>query len=307
MPEPDVLDAAVVGAGPAGLTAGLYLGRFRRTIRIFESGESRAAWIPTSHNHPGFPDGVKGTDLLALIRAQAERYGAQITSATIDRIEPADDGFRLISGAHSWVARSVLLASGVVDNAPDLPGVEGAIRRGLLRVCPICDAYEMIDRPVAVIGDDGRGAREALFLTTYTRDIVLIHLGSSAALTDAERRDLGAAGIEVIDTGIESIVLDNERLEALCFKDRPRRFDAVYAALGMHPRIELAVALGARVDSEGGLAVDDHQQTSVPGLYAAGDLVRGLNQISTAQGEAAIAATAIHNLLNQGSIIAGAA
>ncbi len=267
MPHEDVLDAAVVGAGPAGLTAGLYLGRFRRTIRVFESGESRAAWIPTSHNHPGFPDGVKGTDLLALIRAQAERYGAQVTSATIDRIELTDGVFRLTSGAHSWAARTVLLASGVVDNAPDLPGVEGAIRRGLLRVCPICDAYEMIDRPVAVIGEDGRGAREALFLTTYTRDIALIHVGPPKALSEAERGDLRSAGIEVIETGIESVVLDNDRLEALCFKDGPRRFDAVYAAFGMRPRIELAAALGAQVDSEpgGGRSSADQRAGSLCG------------------------------------------
>jgi thioredoxin reductase (NADPH) len=299
MQDPEILDAAVVGAGPAGLTAAIYLGRFRRDFAVFDSGDSRAAWIPCSHNHPGFPDGVGGVELLSRMRAQAQRYGARIVAAEVADLEVVDEGFRLTIQDKVWLARCVLLACGVSDNEPDLPGVKAAIRRGVVRICPICDGYEVSGQALAVIGDGALGAREALFLTTYSDQVSLVHVGPPAALAQAERRELAAAGIEVIETAMDQVVLDNERLQALVFEGRARRFDVVYAALGVTPRFDLAARAGARFDDAGRLFVDDHQQTSVPGLYAAGDLVRGLNQISTATGEAAIAATAMHNLLRQ--------
>ena len=293
-----ILDAIVIGAGPAGLTAAIYLGRFRRNFMVFDVGDSRASWIPTSHNHPGFPDGVGGLELLARMKAQAERYGCAVRKAAVEDIFSDNDGFRVLAGGETLVARTVLLATGVADNEPPLPGVQAAIRNGLVRICPICDGYEAIDQKLAVIGASDLGAREALFLKTYSDQITLIHGGEAAALSAANRRALAEAGIDVIETAIQRVVLDNERIGALCLgPGEPRDFDLIYSALGVEPRVDLAVRLGARFDDGGRLDVDDHQQTSVPGLYAAGDLVRGLNQISTAQGEAAIAATAIHNHL----------
>ncbi len=291
-------DAIVVGAGPAGLTAGIYLGRFRRNAVIFHSGDSRAAWIPTSHNHPGFPDGVGGVELLGRIQAQAERYGALIRQATVNELAVHKAGFRALVDGEEVLARTVLLATGVSDNEPPLPGVEAAVRQGLVRICPICDGYEAMNQRLAVIGACALGAREALFLKTYSNQVTLIHVGEADDLPAAERRDLMEVGIDIIETGVERVVLDNHQISALCLgPGEPRRFDIIYSALGVEPRSELAIRMGARFDDGGRLYVDDHQQTSVPGLYAAGDLVRGLNQISTAQGEAAIAATAIHNRL----------
>ena len=301
MPEP--LDALVVGAGPAGLTAAIYLARFKRRFRLLHNQESRAAWIPLSHNHPGFPGGVSGPDLLARTQSQAESFGAVISCGEVTKLTAEGDGFEITADGELITARTVLLATGVVDLAPALPGVEGAVRRGLVRVCPICDGFEVSGQTIAVIGDSAHGVGEALFLKTYTDQITLIHVGEPRALAACDRRRLEAAGIALIEAAVQQVVLDNARLSALCFTDSgPVQFDAVYSALGVRPRSELAVAAGARVDDEGGLIVDDHQQTTVVGLYAAGDLVRGLNQISTAQGEAAIAATAIHNRLRAAGI-----
>lgn len=295
-----VYDAAIIGAGPAGLTAAIYLGRFRRNILVFDSGDSRAAWITRSYNHPGFPDGVGGVELLNRMKTQAERFGAPIYGARIENIAAAEGGFWLRVGEGDVFARTVLLATGVVDNEPPLPGVETAIRRGLVRICPICDGYEVMDKAVGVISDSALGAREALFLKTYTSKIALIHVGPAAALDRKLRAELDAHGIELIETPMDQVILDAKRVTALCFGPGwPRRFDAIYSALGVEPRSELAVQLGARFDSGRRLYVDEHQQTSVRGLYAAGDLVRGLNQISTAEGEGAIAATAMHNSLRE--------
>ena len=291
-------ETVVIGAGPAGLTAALYLARFRRQVRVIDGGDSRAAWIPKTNNHPGFPEGVSGQALLDISRRQALEHGAQIQGGTVERLTLTENGFDLMVSGDAMRAQTVLLACGVRDNRPELKAVGAAIRTALLRLCLICDGYEVIDQRVGVIGDSPLGAREALFLTTYSHDVTLIHIGPADALPAQERQALAQAGVGLIETAIDSIDLRPGAAQAFCQASGGRTaFDALYCALGVTPRTRLAIAAGARCDDEGRLLVDDHQQTSVPGLYAAGDMVRGLNQITTAQGEAAIAATAMHNRL----------
>ena len=294
-------DCVVVGAGPAGLTAAIYLGRFRRDVRVIDAGASRAARIPLSHNHPGCPDGVRGKTLLARMRRQAERYGAAVEAGHVEDLRAADGGFHLTTGAGEIAARTVLLATGVVDIEPQLPGLEAAVAKGLIRICPICDGYETIGTRVGVIGRDGHAAREAIFMTAYAAKTALIHVGAPGDLAAEDRGALAAAGVEVIETPVESVVLDQKRISAICFgPDAARRFDSLYSAFGIAPRTRLALKAGAKADDSGRLIVGEHQETSVAGLYAAGDVVRGLNQISTAAGEGAIAATDIHNRLRAG-------
>jgi thioredoxin reductase (NADPH) len=291
------LDCIIVGAGPAGLTAAIYLGRFRRSFRVIESGESRAAWIPRSHNHPGFPDGVRGPTLLARMRRQAERYGATIVRGRVETLAPVRGGFRLSAEGESPRARTVILATGVQDNAPPIPGLEDGVARGLVRICPICDGYEVIGQRVGVIGLDDHCAREAAFLRTYSDEVAFIHVGPDP-LPKATAQALRKAGVEIIESTVRGVTIERRRITAFDFgAGEPRAFDVVYSALGITPRNRLAVQAGAELASEGRLIVDEHQQTSIPGLYAAGDVVRGLNQISTAQGEGAIAATHVHNAL----------
>jgi len=291
-----------VGAGPAGLTAAIYLGRFRRDFRVVDAGASRAARIPLSRNHPGYPEGVRGRTLIARMRRQAERYGAQIQAGRVDHLAAVKHGFRLALADRELTARTVLLATGVVDVEPEIPGVEEAVANGLIRICPICDGFETIGQSVGVIGRDEHAAREALFMTTYSDRVSLIHAGAQEALPAEMRQRLAAAGVEVVETPIESVALDRRRISALCFgPDQTRRFDSLYAALGVRPQIQLAADAGAKLDDSHRLVVSEHQETSVPGLYAAGDVVRGLNQISTAEGEGAIAATHIHNVLRGAS------
>jgi thioredoxin reductase (NADPH) len=291
-------DCVVVGAGPAGLTAAIYLGRFRRDVLVVDAGQSRAARIPLSRNHPGFPDGVRGATLLARMRRQAETYGAALEAGEVRELQAKPRGFRLATEAGELSARTVILATGVVDIEPELPGVDAAVAGGLIRSCPICDGYETIGRRVGVIGRDVHAAREAIFLTTYTPDVSLILIGAPDALDGAARRRLAEAGVEVIETPVSSVKLHPRRASAVCFGPRQvREFDSLYSALGIAPRTQLAVRAGVGLDAAGRLVVGEHQETSVPGVYAAGDVVRGLNQISTAEGEGAIAATDVHNRL----------
>ena len=292
--DPEVL---IIGAGPAGLTAATYLARFRRRVLVADGGAPRACWIPVSHNLPGFPHGITGEAILKRMTEQALEFDAVIEPGEIEALARTGDGFTAQLNGREVRARAVLLATGVTDHHPDLPGVGRAIERGLVRICPICDGYEAIDKAVAVIGKDDGGVREAAFLRTYSDRVTLIHVGAAEALT--EEGELDRMGVELIRAAIDDVRLEGDRVTALTWGGTCRVFVLVYSALGTSSNANLARSLGAQVGEDGCLFVDAHQATSVAGLYAAGDVVRGLNQIAVAGAEAAIAATAIHNALRK--------
>lgn len=290
------VDCIVVGGGPAGLTAAIYLARFTLRVVVIDAGNSRAATIPLTRNHAGFPDGIAGSELLMRMREQAVKYGVRIVDGTVERLSRDGDDLNVHYDGGRLDANAVLLATGVVNNRPDMPDDvhDMAVAQGLLRYCPICDGYEVRDRRVAVIGSVERGAREALFLRSYSADITLIDPAGPAEIAASWLGKLADAGITTIDGPCDGIALRGNRI-ALSMPTGLREFDALYPALGSVIRSELAVVLGADCSDEGCLIVDTHQRTSVAGLYAAGDVVLGLDQISHAMGEGGVAATTIRN------------
>ena len=278
------VDTIIVGAGIAGLTAATYLGRFHRRVVVVDGGFSRASWIPESHNTPGFPAGIHGDAMLDRLRAQAGDFGAKRVAGRVRTLDHDGALFTADLGDERLSAPAVLLATGLVDVIPPIAGIDEAIRRALVRLCPICDAYEATGQRIAVLSDGPLGSREASFLKTYSEDVTLVWAGDGAPPA--------IDGIPAIAAGYDSIVLGDAHVEA-----GTERFDTLYLALGCRMQSGLARTLGAHHDEAGNLTVDAHCETTVHGLYAAGDVVRGLNQIAVATGEAAIAATAIHNRL----------
>jgi thioredoxin reductase (NADPH) len=290
-------DCLVIGGGPAGVTAAIYLARFHLKVRVIDAGKSRVTWIPRTHNHAGYPGGIKGTELLDLMRAQAAEFGVTVQAGVVEGLEQQDGGFeaRLTEG-EPIRARSVLLATGVVNKQPPIsPELHDvAMARGLIRYCPICDGFEVTDKRVGVIGNRTHGFKEAMFLRSFTRDVTLIAPDQDVELSAEEHARLQALGIKAVAGPCASLRIEGERIVA----PTPRgelEFDSIYPALGSVIRSELAMALGAEGSSDGCLVVDDHQRTSVAGLYAAGDVVKGLDQISHAMGEGGVAATTIRN------------
>jgi len=296
-----LLDCVVIGAGAAGLTAAIYLARFRRRIALIDSAASRLAQIPTSHNFPGFAQGIHGRDLLARLREHAAGFDIAPVAAAVERLERRADGsFVAHAGARRWHARTALLATGVSDVAPPFPEVEQAVATGCLRYCPICDGFEAIGKRVAVLGQGNSGLNEAIFVRHFADSVHLCAIGAPLHLDAAERARLAAAGVDVLARPVDGIALTDEATPHMQLRLQGGElapFDVVYAALGTRVNSDLARPLGAAVTEAGELKVDRHQQTSVEGLYAAGDIVEGLNQIAVAMGQAAIAATAIHNCL----------
>lgn len=193
----------------------------------------------------------------------------------------------------------MLLATGVIDVEPDLPDLPDALRRGLIRHCGICDGYEVTGHRVGVIGHGPGGLHEALFLRTYTPHLTLLSLGTAVGLSPVQRRQAAEAGITFVEAPVASVrITPDGRVGALCVQGGVwHAFDTVYSALGSIARSDLAGRLDAVLDDAGCVVTDRHQHSSVDGLFAAGDVVQSLDQIGVAMGEAAIAATAIHNRL----------
>jgi thioredoxin reductase (NADPH) len=293
-------DCMVVGAGPAGLAAALYLARFRRRVLVVHDGSSRALRIPRTRNAPGFPDGVAGPELVARMTAHAVEYGAVVREAAIVSAERTDAGFALRTrDGERLDSRALILATGVEPHqialAPDVH--EAAIEAGILRYCPICDGYEHIDARIGVVGCDGQGAAEALFLRDYSSDITLVPR-AHAELGAEESAALAAAGIRVCEQPVERFEPGAGVMRVhLRGGGAPLEFDVLYPALGCHQRTELARQLGLPLDDSGGVDARAPYGTTVAGLYCAGDIVDGLDQISVAMGHGAIAATRAHNYL----------
>ena len=293
-----ILDCLVVGGGPAGLTAAIYLARFHLDILVVDGGKSRAAWIPCTRNHAGFPEGIEGSELLQRMRAQACKYGAKIETEFVTKLErEAKSGlFTATWGSGEARARSVLLATGVTNRRPPIDEElhDDALARGLIRYCPICDGFEVTDKKVGVIGSDSHGVAEALFIRSYTADVTLIAPDKALRLKPEDQQRLRDAKIDCVDGPAQAVAIAHDHI-VIDTAEGHYTFDSIYPALGSDTHVQLAEMVGADLSNENCIKVDSHQRTSVAGLYAAGDVVIGLDQISHAMGEGGVAATTIRN------------
>jgi thioredoxin reductase (NADPH) len=296
------VDCAVVGGGIGGLTAAIHLARYRRRAVVLDGADSRARWIPRSRNHPAFPDGVGGDELLSRLRTQLDRYGVAPAFDRVETIarEGADFLLTRASGAETR-ARLVILATGVSDVEPPIDDAFDAVKSGLVRHCPICDAYEMIDRRLAVLGRGDHCLGEALFLRTYTPHIVALTNGAPLGCAAEGRARMEAAGVRVAEAPIAALARagGGEELEVRLADGETIRVDALYSAMGMRPHSGLAEALGAALAADGRIRADGHQRTSADGVWAVGDVVTGLNQLGVAMAQGEIAATDAHNRLRR--------
>lgn len=291
MRETKTVDCVVVGAGPAGLTAAIYLRRYLRAVSVVDHGHSRALGIEWSYNYPGFPQGISGADLLRRLRAQLIGVQGVVTAAEVISLhQDSPDAFTLQCSGFTWRSRTVLLATGLVDSVPAVAGIESLQNKGLLRQCPICDGYEHRGQRIVVLGDGEHAAKEAAFIANYSPRVAQAGLTQVPIATRLDVRILHglATSVQAASTGGVHIALSNGDTE---------HFDVAYAAQRPQPRSQLGSAMGAEVDAHGNLVIDMHGATRIRGLYAAGDVVSGLDQMVVAASHGATAATAIHNLL----------
>jgi thioredoxin reductase (NADPH) len=287
------VDVLVIGGGPAGLTGAIYLARFRRSTCLIDAGHGRATLIPESHNYPCF-EGISGGDLLLRLKRQASNQGALLKNGRVVSLKLVPDGGGFsarIDGGEAIVAKAVLLATGLIDECPTITGFSYDRFAGPVRFCPICDGFEAIDKTIGVVGAMNAAAGKALFLRTYSKSVFLFPTDNAAA-----PNEIAQANIQI---GGKPIRIER-RDRTVCVKSEnglEHSLDVLYPAFGCKVNSELAMALGAVCDANGLIKVDDNQQTTVHGLYAAGDVVTDLHQINVATAHAALAATHIHNTL----------
>lgn len=292
----------MIGGGPGGLVSALYLRRFLRSVVVVNSGRPRASWIPRTHNLLGHPKGISGPRLLNRLREQiTELKTEQITGEY--RVFPEAEGFRLVAGDDSsFTAHRVILATGMRDVQPVIENLDTLRRRGLLRYCPVCDAFEYRRKKIAVLAQDPHGVRTAIFLSRFSDRVFLIW-PPSQALSTSQKNLLAKNGIQILTKDI--LQIEERAGSRLWFvlgdeggRGRGVAFDICYVAMGVTVN-ELAFRhlKSLRRTDDGHLITDSHRELHVPGLFAVGDCSEGLAQISVAAGHAAIAATRLHNQL----------
>jgi thioredoxin reductase (NADPH) len=324
------VDCLVVGGGPAGLSAAVYLGRLRRSVTVVDDRFGRSLWSQVNRNYLGFPDGVEALDLRQRGREQAARYGVTFLAGSVAALErdqgrfsarveargegdggnelnTRDDlahgervGERRVVGAHGLTARTVILATGVADRFPSFPGSDECIGRTLFW-CLICDGYETAGKRVVLIGDDDEAGEAALQLTEMGAQVTLVADANALAVDEDARDALAAAGIAVHESAVREYAADAGCVRSLELDDADGTrlgLDLLFVLRPARPRTDLAIALGADVDENGYVIADREQQTNVPGLFAAGDVTRAHNhQVSSAVHEGGMAAAAANYVL----------
>lgn len=292
-----IYDTLIIGGGPGGLTAGIYLQRFRRNVLLVDKGHSRLELIPVTHNFPGFPEGIKGEQLLENLRCQLGKYGGSVSEGEISGLRREGEVFVADYGDQQVMARTVLLATGIADTGLPVENWREAVACGAVRLCPVCDGFDVLDKRIAIVSSDVNPVGHALFMRTFSASVTLFER-DQVRLDAGQRAKLEQANVRYILSPLKGITMSGSMTPVLHTDDgEDHEFDVVYPMLGETARSDLAQSLGARTSDCMELEVDQHQCTSVPGLYAIGDVVKGLNQISVAAGQAAVAATHIHSLL----------
>ena len=306
-----IYDCIVVGAGPAGLSAALFLARYRRRVLTFHHNSPRNLYSHGVHGFLGH-HGITPEELLARGRGEVEAHGGLIIEGCVTKVERISDGhFRVTTGddvasggetddKKVFDARRILLATGLRDLTPDCPGFRDFYGVSVFH-CPDCDGYEVTNRRVAVLGSGEDTVGFTLNLLTWTDKLTLITDGRGAEISNEHRERLAHFDITIMDrriTGLEGET-ETHRLSRVCFEEgEPLECDALFFNLGTEPASELHSMLGCKLDAECGLIwVDEEQQTSVEGVYAAGDITPRSQLAVVAAAEGAMAAIHIHKSL----------
>jgi thioredoxin reductase len=289
-------DCIVVGAGPAGLNAALVLGRARRRVVVLDSGEPRNYATHEMHGVLGH-DGLDPADLRARGRAELAGYSVEVVTADVEDAEVLDGAVRLTWGAAAEMTRTVILATGMLDEVPDIPGF-AEVWGTSAHTCPYCDGFEHRDERLAVLAAGGRGEHLALLLRQWSDDVVLLSNGPHCLIAEGVAR-VQARGVPIIETPIVGLDSEAGRLRHVRLEDgQALDRDALFFYVGWQLRTELARALGCELRHDGSIAVDADQASTVDRVYAAGNCAEPRALVPTAAGSGVTAAVAINARLS---------
>ena len=305
MTDSRIRDAIIVGAGPAGLSAAIYLARALRDVTVIHHGRPMVVWEPHLQNYLGFPDGIAGGELIARGKEQAARYGAELVHAEVADIARVGDLIHVKNANHEWRTRRVLLATGTYHRPPDIPGVDACLGRSLF-FCKDCDGWRVQGKTIAVLGRNDDAVEYALAMLAYSPRVMIATNDEESVWDDQHEAWLREHEIPVLSGRIESVEHIDADIQALCFEgDRRVAVDVAFTTRGDIYHNHLALSVGCDVDPEGQVVVDHEGRTSVLGVFAAGCLTPANCQVVVAAGQGAMAAQAINRELFEEDLVTG--
>ncbi|BCX04738.1 MAG: thioredoxin reductase [Candidatus Roseilinea sp.] len=270
---------AIIGAGPAGLTAALYAGRAFREPLVFV-GPSFGGQIATTtevENFPGFPSGLQGPELTALMRAQAEKFGARMVEETIEKVDFSRRPFKLWSSNHEYEVEAVIVATGATPRKLGIPGEEEFIGRGV-SYCATCDGFFFRDKEIMVVGGGDSAFQEGLFLTKFGKRVRIVHRRDEfRAGAVLQQRAMQNPKIEFIKSAVVERIIGNGKVSAVVLRSTKTNemwtepVDGFFVFIGHEPNTQIFKGQLA-MDDDGYLIVDQRLHTSVPGVFAAGEV-----------------------------------
>ena len=294
-PSPD-WDCIIVGAGPAGLNAALVLGRARWRVLVVDDGSPRNYATHEMHGVLGH-DGLDPAELRARGRAELARYGVEVVTLEVHHAEALHGAVRVRCASRSEVARTVLLATGMLDELPDIPGFAD-VWGSSAHTCPYCDGFERRDERLAVLAVGDRGEHLAVLLRQWSDDVVLLTNGPHNLAADQLAR-VQAVGVPVIETPVVRLDSHDGRLRRVRLGDgQTLDRDALFFYVGWRLRNDLARTLGCELRDDGSIAVDASQATTIDRVYAAGNCSEPRALVPTATGSGTTAAVAINARLS---------
>lgn len=307
-------DIIIIGAGPAGLTAGMYAGRQNSKTLVIDRAMAGGLGleVPMMQNYPGF-DLIAGMELIQKMKAQSENYCEILENTVIDSIEKTEDGFHLKTknspllmtsddtGEKEFITKSLIIATGASHRHLNVPGEDEFLGRGVA-YCATCDGMFFIGRDVLMVGGGNSAAQEALYLKNLGCNVKLVHRRDELRCEHHLQKALEDNGIEILwnstiqeikgDMAVNSVTLLRDG------KEEDYKTDAVFVAIGDDPSNDLAKDLGVALDDDGYIITDKNQATNVEHVYSAGDITGGVKQWIVACGEGAVAAISAYNDLN---------
>ena len=298
----DAREVIVVGGGIAGLSAAIYLGRAQRDVLVIDSGHSMAKWEPVVENYLGFPRGVGGKELLRNGCAQARKHNVRFVRDEVRTVSGSESVFVLKGKKKTYRTKRLLLATGIFHLPPEIPGVKECLGHSMF-FCKDCDGYRVRGKRIAIIGQSDETVEYALGMLHYSACVIVATNGKRARWGKRHAKWLEEYEIPVARERIRDVDHRKRKIHALEFPNgRAVKIDYLFTTRGDIFYNQLAKKLGAKLDSDGQIKVDQCMRTSVPRLYAAGCVTPANCQMIIAAGQGAAAAQAINRDLFEESL-----
>ncbi len=287
-----IYDTIIIGGGPAGLSAAIYLSRYNRSVLVIDSKDGRSTYPQVNYNYLGFPKGISARELRKIGRVQAEQFGAEFTEDEISHAEGRFGDF-ILKGNNTYHARTLILATGVIDLFPVYENFKEYVGKSMFW-CLTCDGYKTKGRKAVIVGNSDEAAISCMQFLNYSQDLTLLTNAEESAtnISTKVKNNLARYKIPLLEEKIVNVEGQDGMMEKINLSNgKTIQAEVMFSQQGCNPNCSLAIQLKVALTKDGFIEADEHQKTSVKGVYAAGDVTRHFShQVVSAAHEGAMAA-----------------